>query len=244
MSKLASYAVFVFLFCKCVDSDLFYDVLRKVDPCEAFCEKTYPQSSKLGSCCRRGCRFFSLIYLVEDRTHVDLNSTRNTCQASCLEAYGHTGDRHACDGGCTSMACQKQTELLSQIDWSLYVEDGNMIVFEPGDLEPDDVLTDPGLRRQLSRGWAPGDDRLPETHIRTLPVAAEDAGRALGRGWPDCFALRTRLPVLAVALAVALPALLALWLWLAPGLRAVAALADYKHPLDQPPKCSLLVDNV
>jgi hypothetical protein len=25
-----------------VESDLFYDVLNKVDPCEAYCEKTYP----------------------------------------------------------------------------------------------------------------------------------------------------------------------------------------------------------
>ena len=32
----------VLLYSRYVESDLFYDVLNKVDPCEAYCEKTYP----------------------------------------------------------------------------------------------------------------------------------------------------------------------------------------------------------
>jgi hypothetical protein len=32
----------VLLYSRYVESDVFYDVLNKVDPCEAYCEKTYP----------------------------------------------------------------------------------------------------------------------------------------------------------------------------------------------------------
>jgi hypothetical protein len=51
-------------------------------------------------------------------------------------------------------------------------------------LEPDDVLTDPGLKHQLELAWGlrnvddtgntdRGTDRLPETHVKTLPFEDE-----------------------------------------------------------------------
>jgi hypothetical protein len=53
-----------------------------------------------------------------------------------------------------------------------------------GDFEPDDVLTDPGLKHQLELAWGlrnvdgtgntdRGSGRLPETHVKTLPFEDE-----------------------------------------------------------------------
>jgi hypothetical protein len=46
MQRMARGIIFlsylVLLYSRYVESDLFYDVLNKVDPCEAYCEKTYP----------------------------------------------------------------------------------------------------------------------------------------------------------------------------------------------------------
>lgn len=39
------------------------------------------------------------------------------------------------------------------------------------DFEPDDVLTDPGLRSQLTNAAG---DRLPETHIRSIPDLGDE----------------------------------------------------------------------
>jgi hypothetical protein len=43
MAKGIIFLSYLVLLCtRCVESDLFTDVLNKVDPCEAYCEKTYP----------------------------------------------------------------------------------------------------------------------------------------------------------------------------------------------------------
>jgi hypothetical protein len=43
MGKYTIFLSFLVLLCsRYVESDLFYDVLNKVDPCEVYCEKTYP----------------------------------------------------------------------------------------------------------------------------------------------------------------------------------------------------------
>jgi hypothetical protein len=43
MAKDIIYLSFLVLLCsRYVESDLFYDALSKVDPCEAYCEKIYP----------------------------------------------------------------------------------------------------------------------------------------------------------------------------------------------------------
>jgi hypothetical protein len=54
-----------------------------------------------------------------------------------------------------------------------------------GDFEPDDILTDPGLKRQLEHSWGSGSgdnsdnvnrgsDRLPETYVKTLPFEEDE----------------------------------------------------------------------
>jgi hypothetical protein len=42
MAKATIFLSYLVLLCsRYVESDLFYDVLNKVDPCEAYCKKTY-----------------------------------------------------------------------------------------------------------------------------------------------------------------------------------------------------------
>ncbi|KAK7863836.1 hypothetical protein R5R35_003321 [Gryllus longicercus] len=251
------------------ESDLFYDLFSK-DPCESFCDKTYPSNTldnvEHSSCCCRGCRFFNLVHLVEDRDNVDLNVTKDACQASCMEAYVHTKDRYACNIGCSQMAKQKQAELhVTSISWSMYVEDGNSVFM----LQPD-----PGLRRQLEHSWGfdgelSGDDdgRIPETHVRTLPM-----DNMVGRGsggesnpsivslhsrmsgdWLDCAARKIGLPRMVLAGVVLFAVLMALWLCLAPDRRSNSSNIEYMQPLDMdetkdllepPPKYSLHVDRI
>ncbi|XP_071444316.1 transmembrane protein 59-like [Hetaerina americana] len=91
--------------CKCAVSDIIDDVLNNEEPCAAVCDKTYSliTNVKHSTCCRRGCRFFTLMGVVLDSKE-DLNATKDACQASCMEAYRHTKDRYACNIGCASMA--------------------------------------------------------------------------------------------------------------------------------------------
>ncbi|XP_023714839.1 transmembrane protein 59 isoform X2 [Cryptotermes secundus] len=278
MAKSTVFLSFLVLLCsRYVESDLFYDVLNTVDPCEAYCEKTYPGNSvpnvKYGSCCRQGCRFFTLIHLIDDKENSDLNSTKDACQASCMEAYSHTKDRYGCNLGCASMAKQKKVDsLVAQISWSLYVEDGNsVLMLQPGDFEPDDVLTDPGLKRQLERSWGFGNGdsngkvdqstgRLPKTHVKTMPPEEYALGavrdqhfletaRSFGGDWLDCAARKSGLPRLLVAGAITFAVLLALWLCLAPErrtskLESFPVLDEPEDPFDCPPKYSLHIDKV
>ncbi|XP_066993530.1 transmembrane protein 59 isoform X2 [Anabrus simplex] len=254
--------LFMLLFIEYVESDIFYDVLSKIDPCESLCDKSYPantpENAKHSSCCCVGCRFFNLIHLAEDREVLDLNNTKDDCQASCMEAYSHTKERYACNIGCACMAKLKQTQaMIPQISWSMYVEDGNSILMlQPVDFEPDDVLTDPGLRRQLEFSVAGGKvSRLPETHVRTLPVDdlgdRGDGSRVHGGSdWLDCAARKVGLPRMVLAGLVVFAILLAIWLCLCSDRRGghveyiPATSAGVKEPLDLPPKYTPLVNEV
>jgi hypothetical protein len=63
-----------------------------------------------------------------------------------------------------------------------------------GDFEPDDVLTDPGLKHQLELAWGlrnvdgtdhadGGAGHLPETHVKTLPFEEDEASFKLMCFW-------------------------------------------------------------
>ncbi|XP_021931030.1 transmembrane protein 59-like [Zootermopsis nevadensis] len=278
MGKYSVLLSFLVLLCSTyVESGLFDGMLNSVNPCETYCEKTYPGTSvsniKYGSFCQQGCRFFTVVYLTGDKKNMDLNTTKDACQASCMEAYSHTKDRYACNLGCASIYKQKKVDtLVAQISWSVYVEDGDSILMlQPaGDFEPDDVLTDPGLKSQLEHSWGPGsgddnginrgNDRLPETHVKTLPFETDKTGgvedkntletaHSLGGDWLDCAARKSGLPRLLVAGAITFAVLLAVWLCLAPEKRTskldiLIALDEPKDPFACPPKYSLHIDKV
>lgn len=264
MAKVTIILSYLVLLCsRYVQSDLLYD------QCEAYCEKTYPGISianvKYGSCCQQGCRFFTLVHLIDDNENLDLNTTIDACQASCMEAYSHTKDRYACNLGCASMAKQKKVDsLVAQISWSVYIEDGNnVLMLQPvaGDFEPDDVLTDPGLKHQLELTWGLGNvdgtgsadqgaGHLPETHVKTLPFEEDEtdgmgdkngleAAHNFGGNWLDCAARKSDLPRLLIASAVTFAVLLVLWLCLAPAFwRVLSSVGTGKldsfPPLDEP----------
>uniref|UniRef100_T1J5P0 Transmembrane protein 59 n=1 Tax=Strigamia maritima TaxID=126957 RepID=T1J5P0_STRMM len=85
-------------------NNVFDRVLDDVHECKEECDKTYTQQTtpdqKHAVCCKRGCRFFSIVEFSND--HQNMNGTKDACMASCMEAYSQTGDRYACNIGCSN----------------------------------------------------------------------------------------------------------------------------------------------
>ncbi|EGI65572.1 hypothetical protein G5I_05962, partial [Acromyrmex echinatior] len=128
-------------------------------------------SSYIKSCCQRGCRFFNLIdsryKWEEDR----LNGTRNACETSCSEAYINPNDRCICNIGCNFMAKQRISDLLPLFTIATCMEKSVDILPTPPDIPENDILTDPGLRKELlPRWWDANGFKLPQTHVKTIPM--------------------------------------------------------------------------
>ncbi|XP_059485146.1 uncharacterized protein LOC132202319 isoform X1 [Neocloeon triangulifer] len=73
--------------------------------------------ARLSDACQRGCRFYELVSSANGeggieavlegldlQQHLRVNTTKETCQSSCMEAYRHTKERYACHQGCAHMA--------------------------------------------------------------------------------------------------------------------------------------------
>uniref|UniRef100_A0A1W7R9G3 Transmembrane protein 59 n=1 Tax=Hadrurus spadix TaxID=141984 RepID=A0A1W7R9G3_9SCOR len=93
--------------------NLFDKLNEDSEPCESSCDKTYPlhtyPSAEHLSCCKRGCRLFTMIDLIHDADSV--NTTKDSCMASCMEAYSQTAERYACNLGCSNqISTSKQKE--------------------------------------------------------------------------------------------------------------------------------------
>lgn len=71
------------------------------------------------------------------------------------------------------MAKQRLSDLLSLLSLTLYVEeyvDSNTLLTYP-DIPENDILTDPGIRRELlPRWWDSNGFKLPQTYIKTVPT--------------------------------------------------------------------------
>lgn len=76
------------------------------------------------------------------------------------------------------MAKQRVSDLLSLFSIAMCMEEGidsNVLLMSPD--MPDDILTDPGLRKELFPGWWDSDGfKLPQTYVKTVPM---DAGVSL-----------------------------------------------------------------
>jgi hypothetical protein len=80
-------------------------------------------------------------------------------------------------------------------EYFFYINNNFMFSFPvAGDFEPDDVLTDPGLKHQLELTWGLGNvdgtgsadqgaGHLPETHVKTLPFEEDEASFKLTCFW-------------------------------------------------------------
>lgn len=73
------------------------------------------------------------------------------------------------------MAKQRVTDLLSLFSIAICVEEGidsNVLLMSP-DMPENDILTDPGLRKELLPGWWDTDGfKLPQTYVKTVPMDA------------------------------------------------------------------------
>jgi hypothetical protein len=76
------------------------------------------------------------------------------------------------------MAKQRVLDLSSLFSIAMCMEEGidsNVLLMSPD--MPDDILTDPGLRKELFPGWWDSDGfKLPQTYVKTVPM---DAGVSL-----------------------------------------------------------------
>ncbi|XP_012233881.1 uncharacterized protein [Linepithema humile] len=177
-------ALLMMLFAKSTHGDTFYNMLNREDPCISLCEKTptgFSNNMYVKSCCQRGCRFFNLVDLHSGLELSSLNGTRDACEASCTEAYTNLQDRYACSTGCDFMAKQRVSDLLSLFSIAMCMEEGidsNVLLMSPD--MPDDILTDPGLRKELFPGWWDSDGfKLPQTYVKTVPMDAGTVDYAL-----------------------------------------------------------------
>lgn len=92
---------------------------------------------------------------------------------ACKEAYTELQDRYACGTGCDFMAKQRIADLLSLFSIAICVEEGmdsNVLLMSP-DIPENDILTDPGLRKELLPRWWDSDGfKLPQTYVKTVPM--------------------------------------------------------------------------
>lgn len=94
---------------------------------------------------------------------------------ACTEAYIELQDRYACGTGCDFMAKQRVSDLLALFSIAICMEDGidsNVLLMSP-DVPENDLLTDPGLRKELlPRWWDSNGFKLPQTYVKTVPMDA------------------------------------------------------------------------
>ena len=95
---------------------------------------------------------------------------------ACTEAYAAIQSQNACRTGCDFMAKQRVSDLLSFLSVAIYVEenvgiDSNVLLMSPDIPENDNILTDPGLRKELLPGWWDSEGfKLPQTYVKTVPM--------------------------------------------------------------------------
>jgi len=69
------------------------------------------------------------------------------------------------------MAKQRVSDLLPLLTIAICMEKSVDILPTPPDIPENDILTDPGLRKELlPRWWDANGFKLPQTHIKTIPM--------------------------------------------------------------------------
>ncbi|XP_078051208.1 transmembrane protein 59-like [Augochlora pura] len=218
-----------------VRSDTFSSTVNREDPCINLCEKaplSFTNNKYVKSCCQRGCRFYNLVDLHYEFEPNNLNGTKDACESSCAEAYSLPQGRYACITGCDFMGRQRFSDLLTIFTDAVYVEEGadSNTLFMLPDMPENDILSDPGLRKELFPGWWDLNGfRLPQTYIKTVPLDAgtidygvpsdysgenEQSASIPGSDWLQCVSRHIGLPQWLLFSAIAAAALFALWLYL------------------------------
>lgn len=92
---------------------------------------------------------------------------------ACTEAYTNLNDRYVCNTGCNFMARQRISDLLSLFTVAICMEESIDVLPMSPDIPENDILTDPGLRKELLPRWWDSDGfKLPQTYIKTIPMDA------------------------------------------------------------------------
>ncbi|XP_012273385.1 transmembrane protein 59-like isoform X2 [Orussus abietinus] len=220
-----------------INGNIFYNVVNRQSPCNTVCEESsyFGNNINIKSCCQRGCRFFNLVDRRGGLEPDNLNATEYTCEAACDEAYDRIiQDRIACRMGCGFMAKRRISDLISLVSIAMYVEEGvnsGILLMSP-DIPENDILTDPGLRKELFPGWWDSNGfKLPQTYIKTVPIDSgtsdygipsdysgenEQSVSMPGSDWLQCASRHTGIPRWLLASSIAVAALSALWLCLSP----------------------------
>jgi len=72
------------------------------------------------------------------------------------------------------MAKQRTSNLLPLFTIAICMEENMDILPISSDMPENDVLTDPGLRKELLPRWWDADGfKLPQTHVKTIPMDAK-----------------------------------------------------------------------
>ncbi|EEB14960.1 hypothetical protein Phum_PHUM336640 [Pediculus humanus corporis] len=128
--------------------------------------------------CQRGCRFYLLIL----HTSHEKNTVKNFTNAKygChLCNYNNPAEISPCNFGCAALEtartlCTSGDKPLAQVSYSLVIEESDVLIHP----DPDDVLTDPGLRKQFEKtleALLDAKQKLPEIHFRNLPIKNKEA---------------------------------------------------------------------
>lgn len=93
---------------------------------------------------------------------------------ACTEAYTNPNDRYVCNTGCNFMAKRQLSNLLSLPTVTMCTEESIDVLPISSDIPENDILTDPGLRKELLPRWWDSDGfKLPQTHVKTIPLDAK-----------------------------------------------------------------------
>jgi hypothetical protein len=164
--------------------------------------------------CQRGCRFFNIIHFKDE---LNLNVTRKECHLSCNESYAVAKENEICLQGCDLMAKKRQSDMTTFLVLTEEDESHNIVLAEP-DLEilESDILSDPSIKSQLEIGFNI-DYKIPETHIRTMPIEFKDDTVVIKTNeysgdWLDCASRNSGIPRWILLTAFLSAVLVALWL--------------------------------
>lgn len=118
-------------------------------------------------------------------------------------------------------------------------EDANSIVLAEPDLEilESDILSDPSIKSQLEIGFNI-DYKIPETHIRTMPIEFKDDDNTIKSNeysgdWLDCASRNSGIPRWILLTAFLSAVLVALWLSFSTEKRSSDELVDIDVPDDK-----------
>ncbi|EFA10636.1 transmembrane protein 59-like [Tribolium castaneum] len=198
--------------------EIFTSTFSVTDQCISLCKENELPLLDLENyeqiVCQRGCRFFNIINFKDE---LNLNTTRKECHLSCNESYIVAKENEICLKGCDLMAKKRQSDMSTFLVITEDDESHNIVLAEP-DLEilESDILSDPSIKSQLEIGFNI-DYKIPETHIRTMPIEFKDdtiviKSSEYSGDWLDCASRNSGIPRWILLTAFLSAVLVALWL--------------------------------